>query len=106
MRQAPLTTLMGAQDDTPEITYIEAAKILNEIGIAYIHIAEADWDDAPVMSASFKEAYRQAFEGTLIYTGKYDLDRAEEAIRNGWADLISFGRPFIANPDLPYRLKQ
>ena len=105
VRQAPLTTLMGAKDDTPEITYIEAAKVLDEIGIAYIHIAEADWDDAPVMPVAFKEAYRKAFRGTLIYTGKYDLRRAVEAIDRGWADLISFGRPFIANPDLPYRMK-
>ncbi|WP_316819350.1 alkene reductase [Pedobacter nyackensis] len=105
VRQAPLTTLMGAQDDTPEITYIEAAKILNEIGIAYIHIAEADWENAPVMPVEFKEAYRKAFNGTLIYTGKYSKERAEEAISKGWADLISFGRPFIANPDLPYRLQ-
>lgn len=105
VRQAPLTTLMGAQDDTPEITYIEAAKILNEIGIAYIHIAEADWDNAPLMPVAFKEAYRKAFKGTLIYTGKYNKERAEEAISKGWADLISFGRPFIANPDLPYRLQ-
>jgi N-ethylmaleimide reductase len=104
VRQAPLTTLMGAQDDTPEITYIEAAKILNEIGIAYIHIAEADWDNAPVMSIAFKEAYRKAFDGALIYTGKYTKERAEEALKKGWADLISFGRPFIANPDLPHRL--
>lgn len=105
VRQAPLTTLMGAQDDTPEITYIEAAKILNEIGIAYIHIAEADWDNAPIMPVEFKEAYRKAFSGTLIYTGKYTKERAEKALEKGWADLISFGRPFIANPDLPYRLE-
>ncbi|WP_343671208.1 alkene reductase [Chitinophaga sp.] len=105
VRQAPLTTLMGAQDDTPEITYIEAAKVLDKIGIAYIHIAEADWDDAPVMPVAFKEAYRKAFRGTLIYTGKYTRNRAQEAIEKGWADLVSFGRPFIANPDLPYRLK-
>ncbi|WP_295127686.1 alkene reductase [uncultured Chitinophaga sp.] len=105
VRQAPLTTLMGAVDDTPEITYIAAAKILNEIGIAYIHIAEADWDNAPVMPAAFKEAYRKAFSGTLIYAGKYTKVRAEEALEKGWADLIAFGRPFIANPDLPYRLQ-
>lgn len=105
VRQAPLTTLMGAVDDTPEITYIAAAKILNEIGIAYIHIAEADWDNAPVMPAAFKEAYRKAFSGTLIYAGKYTKARAEEALEKGWADLVAFGRPFIANPDLPYRLQ-
>ena len=106
VRQAPLTTLMGAQDANPELTYIEAAKMLNELGIAYIHVAEADWDDAPVMSMEFKRKYRQAFSGTLIYAGKYTKDRAIEAIENGLADLIAFGRPFIANPDLPFRFER
>ncbi len=105
VRQAPLTTLMGATDDNPKETYIAAAKILNEIGIAYIHIAEADWDDAPVMTVDFKEAYRNAYKGTLIYSGKYTAETAETALEEGWADLVGFGRPFIANPDLPYRLQ-
>ncbi|WP_343702099.1 alkene reductase [Chitinophaga sp.] len=105
VRQAPLTTLMGAVDDHPEETYIAAARVLNNIGIAYIHIAEADWDHAPVMSPAFKEAYRQAFSGSLIYAGKYTKERAAEALEKGWADLVGFGRPFIANPDLPHRLQ-
>ncbi|MOA22634.1 N-ethylmaleimide reductase [compost metagenome] len=96
---------MGAVDDNPEETYIAAAKVLDEIGIAYIHIAEADWENAPVMAVAFKEAYRKAFTGTLIYAGKYTKERALEAIEKGWADLIAFGRPFIANPDLPYRIE-
>ncbi|ADO49068.1 alkene reductase [[Enterobacter] lignolyticus] len=104
IRLAPLTTLMGSKDDTPEATYLAAACVLNEIGIAYIHIAEADWEDAPVMPAAFKEALRIIFHGALIYSGKYTRARAEEALANGWADLIGFGRPFIANPDLPHRL--
>lgn len=105
VRQAPLTTLMGAMDDHPEETYIAAAKILNDIGIAYIHVAEADWDNAPVMSVEFKKAYRHAFGGAMIYSGKYTVERAEQALQSGWADLIGFGRPFIANSDLPYRLQ-
>ena len=105
IRLAPLTTLMGSKDDTPEATYLAAASVLNELGIAYIHIAEADWEDAPVMPAAFKEALRIIFHGTLIYSGKYTKARAEKALANGWADLIGFGRPFIANPDLPHRLK-
>ncbi|MFV0262831.1 MAG: alkene reductase [Kluyvera sp.] len=106
IRLAPLTTLMGSRDDTPEATYLAAASVLSEMGIAYIHIAEADWEDAPVMPAAFKEALRIIFHGTLIYSGKYTKARAEEALAKGWADLIGFGRPFIANPDLPYRLEQ
>jgi N-ethylmaleimide reductase len=105
VRLAPLTTLQGAVDDTPEATYVAAAHLLGQLGVAYLHIAEADWDDAPVMPAAFKEALRLVYPGTLIYSGKYDRERAEEALRKGWADLIGFGRPFIANPDLPYRLQ-
>lgn len=105
VRLAPLTTLNGAVDDTPQATYLAAAKVLDDIGAAYIHIAEADWEDAPEMPAAFKEALRLVYGGTLIYAGKYTLERAEEALRKNWADLIGFGRPFIANPDLPERLR-
>ncbi len=106
VRLAPLTTLQGAVDDTPEATYLAAAKLLDEIGVAYIHIAEADWDDAPLMPAAFKEALRLIYGGTLIYSGNYTRERAEEALAKGWADLIGFGRAFIANPDLPRRLER
>ncbi|MFW5393147.1 alkene reductase [Yersinia sp. 2544 StPb PI] len=105
VRLAPLTTLLGAVDDTPQATYLAAAKVLDEIGVIYIHIAEADWEDAPDMSAAFKEALRMIYRGTMIYAGKYTAERAEAALGNGWADLIGFGRPFVANPDLPERLR-
>ncbi|MGO4775135.1 alkene reductase, partial [Lysobacter sp. 2RAB21] len=105
VRLAPLTTLQGAVDDTPQATYLAAAKLLDDIGVAYIHIAEADWDDAPGMPDAFREALRIVYGGSLIYSGRYTKQRAEEALRKGWADLIGFGRPFIANPDLPYRLR-
>lgn len=104
VRLAPLTTLQGAVDDTPQATYLGAAKLLDDLGVAYLHIAEADWEDAPDMPAAFREALRLTYRGTLIYAGKYTRERAETALRNGWADLIGFGRPFVANPDLPERL--
>ncbi|QPB79238.1 alkene reductase [Proteus sp. GOKU] len=105
VRLAPLTTLMGSEDATPEATYLAAAAVLNEIGVAYIHIAEADWEDAPVMPMAFKEALRIVFHGTMIYSGQYTAERAEQTLASDSADLIGFGRPFIANPDLPYRLE-
>lgn len=104
VRLAPFTTLQGAVDATPEATYLEAAKILNEIGIGYIHIAEADWDDAPGSPEAFKNDLRKVFKGVIIYAGHYTKEKAEEALVLGWADMIGFGRAFIANPDLPYRL--
>lgn len=105
VRLAPLTTAQGAVDEAPQSTYLAAARMLDELNIAYIHIAEADWDDAPVMQESFKEALRVMYCGAMIYSGHYDAQKADQAIARGWADLIGFGRPFIANPDLPRRLQ-
>lgn len=106
VRLAPLTTLNGTVDDNPFETYIGAAKVLNELNVAYLHIAEADWDDAPLMEQSFKQALRENYAGLMIYAGKYTGDKAEQALAAGWADLIGFGRPFVANPDLPARIEQ
>jgi N-ethylmaleimide reductase len=106
VRFSPLTSLQGAVDDTPQATYLAAARLMDEIGVAYLHIAEADWDDAPVMAAAFKEALRLVYGGAMIYAGHYDRERAAQAIAAGWADLVGFGRPFIANPDLPWRLRR
>ncbi|QGL64052.1 alkene reductase [Stenotrophomonas indicatrix] len=105
VRLAPLTTLQGAVDDTPQATYLAAAHLLGELGVGYLHIAEADWEDAPLMPVAFKQALRMIYPGTLIYAGKYTAERAAQALAEGWADLIGFGRPFIANPDLPERLR-
>lgn len=50
------------------------------------------------------DSVRAAFPGTLILAGDYSRDRAEAELASGRADVIAFGRPFIANPDLPARL--
>ncbi|KWR91600.1 alkene reductase [Cupriavidus sp. IDO] len=105
IRLAPLTTLNGCVDDDPETTYLAAARLLAGLGVGYIHIAEADWDDAPLMPVEFKQKLRAAYPGVLIYAGRYTAERAREAIAAGWADLVAFGRPFVANPDLPERLR-
>ncbi|WP_409419967.1 alkene reductase [Pseudaeromonas sp. ZJS20] len=105
VRLAPLTTLNGTVDANPEETYTAAARLLGELGVVYLHIAEADWDDAPEMRLAFKQALRQAYPGVLIYAGKYDAQRARAALDAGWADMVGFGRPFIANPDLVARIR-
>lgn len=90
IRLAPLTTLNGCVDDDPETTYLAAASLLGELGVGYLHIAEADWDDAPLMPVAFKRRLREAFPGVLIYAGKYTAERAREAIAAGWTDLVAF----------------
>jgi N-ethylmaleimide reductase len=51
------------------------------------------------------ERLRGEFKGVLMLAGGYDKQTAERALQQGRADLIAFGRPFIANPDLPARLQ-
>ncbi|RRW39098.1 alkene reductase [Ectopseudomonas oleovorans] len=99
-----LRVYLGLLEDNPHETYIEAVKVLEEIGVAYLSLAEADWDEAPELPATFRNAVREVFSGRIMYAGRYTAERAVAAIDAGWADLIAFGRPFIANPDLPQRI--
>ncbi|RPF19083.1 alkene reductase [Vibrio crassostreae] len=105
VRLAPFTSLNGTVDATPVETYTAAAAYLNLYKIVYLHIAEVDWDDAPETPKAFKTAVREAFKGVLIYAGKYDSERGEQAVAEGVTDMVGFGRPFVANPDLPARIQ-
>ncbi|UPR53162.1 alkene reductase [Vibrio cyclitrophicus] len=105
VRLAPFTSLNGTVDATPVETYTAAAAFLNLYKIVYLHIAEVDWDDAPETPKAFKAAVREAFKGVLIYAGKYDSERGEQAVAEGITDMVGFGRPFVANPDLPARIQ-
>lgn len=95
---------MGLVEDDPHTTYIEAIKLLEEAGVAYLSIAEADWDNAPELPDDFRREVRQTFSGRIIYAGRYTAERGARMLDAGLADLIAFGRPFIANPDLPKRI--
>ncbi len=95
---------MGLVEEDPHATYIEAIKILEEVGIAYLSIAEADWDNAPELPYDFRRDVRDTFSGRIIYAGRYTAERGTRILEAGLADLIAFGRPFIANPDLPDRI--
>jgi N-ethylmaleimide reductase len=96
---------LGLVESDPHTTYIEAIKLLEQAGIAYLSIAEADWDNAPDLPEQFYQAARAQFSGRIIYAGKYTVEKALRILNQGYGDLFAFGRPFIANPDLPERIK-
>jgi 2,4-dienoyl-CoA reductase-like NADH-dependent reductase (Old Yellow Enzyme family) len=73
-------------------------------GIAYIHLAEADWDGAPVVTQAFRQQLRENFTNAIVVAGNYTLDKADVLINSNLVDYVAFGRKFLANPDLPYRL--
>jgi N-ethylmaleimide reductase len=104
VRLAPYITARGMA--CPEIipAILEAAHRLDAMGIAYLHLSEADWDDAPQVPESFRHELRSIFSGILIVAGAYDAARAEAIIDADLADLVAFGRPFIANPVFPARI--
>ena len=95
---------IGLVEEDPHYTYLEAIKVLEAAGIAYVSIAEADWDNAPELPETFRRDVRDTFSGRIIYAGRYTAERGARLVAAGLADLIGFGRPFIANPDLPQRL--
>lgn len=95
---------IGLVEENPHETYLEAIKILEQAGVGYLSIAEADWDNAPDLPADFRRAVRNTFSGRIIYAGRYTAERGARLLEANLADLIAFGRPFIANPDLPERL--
>ena len=105
IRLSPYITQRNMADDEIIDVILEAAKELNRIGLVYIHLSEADWDDAPVVPEQFRHALRAAYSGKIIVAGKYTKERGEKIIADGLADVVAYGRPFIANPDLPHRFK-
>ncbi|GAL82775.1 artemisinic aldehyde Delta(11(13)) reductase [Sporocytophaga myxococcoides] len=90
----------------PEITetYKYIAEELNKLDILYLHIIDA-LANASEEGRLLVAAIRKTFNKTLILAGGYDKARAEQAIEEGRGDLVSFGRFFISNPDLPERFR-
>lgn len=95
---------IGLVEKDPHYTYVQAVKILENAGVAYVSIAEADWENAPDLPQTFRREIRAIFSGRIIYAGRYTAERGARLIEEQQADLIAFGRPFIANPDLPERI--
>ena len=95
-------------DSNPRETFSCLVEGLNRIGIGYVHLVEPVGGRLPVPSAEERLAplIRAKFDGTLMLNGGYDERSAQAAIEEGAADLISFGAPFIANPDLPERFRR
>lgn len=88
-----------------EDTFTYIAKGLGELKLAYIHLVDHSSMGAPTVEKSVKIKIKEAFGGPIILSGGYDRDRAEADLEAGDADLIAYGKAFISNPDLVYRLE-
>jgi N-ethylmaleimide reductase len=94
-------------DSDPAATFSTVVRELDHLGLAYLHLVEPGPTDpvgpGPRLDAAF---FRPLWRSALIANKAYDLARANAVLREGNADLISFATLFIANPDLPERLRR
>ncbi|MNF36644.1 N-ethylmaleimide reductase [compost metagenome] len=111
VRLTPMGRFMGMGDETPQATFGHIVRSLNHWMLAYLHLVE------PAVVGTVKDEnfdprwdeiigqLRAAWDGVLMIAGGYDPETAEQALIDGRADIIAFGRPFLANPDLPRRIR-
>ena len=89
--------------------YTALATALGQLQLTYLHLVDHSSMGAPKPNAATVQAICQAFRDaggkSIILSGGYDKERAEADLNSGAADLVAFGRPFIANPDLVARLQ-
>ena len=103
VRLTPENSFNAMTDSDPQTHFRYFAGQLGQRGLAYLHVLEGDM--MTKSSAMDYRALRAAFAGPYIANNGYNLARARAAIRSGAADLIAFGAPFIANPDLVRRYR-
>ncbi|MBF5041142.1 alkene reductase [Aggregicoccus sp. 17bor-14] len=104
VRVSPTGTYQDMKDSDPVALFTYVARELSKRQVAYLHVSEPVAGPAAVPGPRVTPALREAFRGTLILSGGYTGESANAALERGEGDLVAFGVPFLANPDLPERL--
>jgi 2,4-dienoyl-CoA reductase-like NADH-dependent reductase (Old Yellow Enzyme family) len=108
IRLSPNGAVQGCDDGDPQALFTAAAKVCGELGIASIELREPG-DQSSFLATDVPPVspfIRKVFGGTLILNSDYVGATAQARLAAGAADAISFGRPFIGNPDLVERLRR
>jgi N-ethylmaleimide reductase len=108
VRLSPLGTFNDVGDDDPESLYRHVAETLSAYGLAYLHVINpaTSTPEGDPRGGMIMNMIREKYRGTLIVAGNFDHETAEAWLEQGRADLIAFGRKFLANPDLPERFRR
>lgn len=112
IRLSPYGVFNDMGGDYPGIAgqYTALATALGQLQLTYLHLVDHSSMGAPkpqpVTVQAICQAFRAAGGGSIILSGGYDKERAETDLNRGAADLVAFGRPFIANPDLVERMRK
>jgi N-ethylmaleimide reductase len=109
VKLSPSNRFYGMFDSDARATFGHVIGALDAMRVGYLHLMEpnaADLATGTVQIERVAEAFRGAISVPLIANGGFDMQKAQAALDAGTADLISFGVPFLANPDLPIRFKR
>lgn len=105
-------SMFGMHESKPEVTFGYLSGRLSELGLGYLHILEplpksmaAQQFRIDDEAARLTSQLSSQFAGPIIVNGGYDKSAANAVLASGTADLVAFGMPFLANPDLPERLQ-
>ncbi|PSN17784.1 alkene reductase [filamentous cyanobacterium CCP5] len=106
VRLSPSSTFNDMGDSDPRATFSYAVKALNPLNLAYLHLLEPSEADLRHGGTAIPtQEFRPLYDGNLMVNWDYDQEAGHGAIASGNADLVSYGKLFIANPDLPQRFK-
>lgn len=106
VRLSPVSPANDCADSDPEPLFTHVVEKLSAMGIAYIHCIEGETRGSRSPDGAFDlSVLRRAFKGAYIGNNGYDGRLAAERVAAGEVDLVAFGRPFIANPDLVERVR-
>ena len=108
IRVSPTGSFNDMADEDPVSTYAAFARRLNDAGITFIEVVEDSFQGnlAQGRPEEVIDVIRANFHQTYIGNGAYTAEEARRRLGEGRCDLVSFGRPFISNPDLPERFRQ
>jgi len=109
-RVSPRGNFNGMHDSDPLALFSQLTAALNEIPLAYLHVIEplpghpsfTSQEEVPPVAGKLRSIYN----GTLIINGGYGKESGEKAVADGLADMVAFGVPFLANPDLVDRYRR
>jgi N-ethylmaleimide reductase len=101
LRICPGNRFNDLHDDNPEETFAVLLQALNTLGLAYVHAIRM-----PSVGFDSLALVRRHFNGVLIGNDSFTAEEADQMIASGQVDAVAFGRPFVANPDLPERFQQ
>jgi len=105
VRLSPNEERNGVNDSNPEPLFAAAAGALSDLRLAFLEVREPDFDgtNGRAERPPIAPLMRAAFKGAFVLNSDYDFQKGQAALDQRKADAISFGRPFISNPDLTLR---